>query len=98
MKHIFILGVIATDLSRHIEDTIPVCCRCCIPFGNWMLKTPFHGAQTTLYCTLDDSIENHSGKYYKDCAESSDLNDYANDINAAKTLWEISEKLVGLKS
>ena len=32
------------------------------------IYSPFHGAQTTLFCTLDNKIECESGKYYSDIA------------------------------
>ena len=32
------------------------------------INSPFYGAQTSLYCTLDDKIECKIGKYYSDCA------------------------------
>ena len=53
------------------------------PICRFVFKTPFHGAQTTLYCTLEDSIEKDSGKYYKDCHEAPTLTHYAEDMDAA---------------
>ena len=61
-----------------------------------MVKTPFHGAQTTLYCALEDGIERDSGRYYSDCKEATP---HRNALIKEhwKRLWEISEELVGLK-
>merc|ERR1711997_1341434 len=84
-------GVINTELSRHIHKKIPSFIACCmIPFFGWIIKSPFHGAQTTLYCTLDDKIECESGKYYSGCAVAPTLTSHAEDMVAAKKLWEIS--------
>ena len=90
-------GVIATELSRHVENKIPKFLLCCLKPMQWAIKTPFYGAQTTLYCTLDDKIECENGKYYSDCAQKPTLTRHAEDMEAAKKLWELSENLVGLK-
>lgn len=50
-------GAISTDLQRHAN------------FGDVMKKlmfiTPELGAQTTLYCVLDESLDNETGQYYE---------------------------------
>ena len=91
-------GVIATELGRHIEKGTPKCIGCWLfPILWWVVKTPFHGAQTTLYCTLEDKIECESGNYYSDCHKAPTRIAQAEDAEAAKKLWEMSEKIVGLK-
>jgi len=93
-------GVISTELGRHISDLVPTLLKpIFIPFMvllSFFIKTPFHGAQTTLYCTLEDSIEKDSGKYYADCKETETLTQHAEDMDAAKKLWNMSEKMVNL--
>ena len=93
-------GVISTELGRHISDLVPTLLKpIFIPFMvllSFFIKTPFHGAQTTLYCTLEDSIEKDSGKYYADCKETKTLTQHAEDMDAAKKLWNLSEKMVNL--
>jgi retinol dehydrogenase-12 len=66
------------------------------PIVSFVWKTPFYGAQTTLYCTLNDTIECESGNYYSDCAIATP-SAQAQDESSQKKLWELSEKLVGLK-
>merc|ERR1712241_492345 len=93
-------GVISTELGRHISDLVPTLLKpIFIPFMvllSLFIKTPFHGAQTTLYCTLEDSIVKDSGKYYADCKETKTLTQHAEDMDAAKKLWNLSEKMVNL--
>lgn len=89
-------GVINTELGRHFYAKFP---KFCLPFfkcTQWCIKTPYHGAQTTLYCCLEDKIEGESGNYYSDCARK-DASAQGQDAEAAKKLWELSEKMVGLK-
>ena len=62
----------------------------------WLFsKTATQGAQTTIYCAVDESIASESGRYYVDCKETS-LKSIANDKETARKLWELSEKLVKL--
>ena len=35
-----------------------------------MAKSPKQGAQTTIYCAVDESISHESGHYYKDCKKT----------------------------
>ena len=86
-----------TELVRHMQENMNVVQRTvALPLAKFFLKTPFHGAQTTLFCTLDDSIANDSGRYYTDCNYGKFKSKWATDDNAAKRLWELSEKLVKL--
>ena len=61
------------------------------------INSPFYGAQTSLYCSLDDKIECKIGKYYSDCAVAPTLTLHAEDMDQAKKLWELSEKVTLLK-
>ena len=60
------------------------------------IKTPFHGAQTTIYCCIEDKIEGESGHYYEGCTRTNPSRDAQNE-ESAKRLWEISKRLVGLR-
>jgi len=57
------------------------------------LKTPFYGAQTTMYCCLEPSIEKFSGQYFSDCQLKQNPNPQVTAENASK-LWEVSENLI----
>ncbi len=59
--------------------------------------TPLQGAQTTLYCCLEESIEKDSGKYYSSCKEKTPAR-AARSGTDAKRLWEISQEMVGLNA
>jgi len=63
-------GVIpSTDLFRHIKGLgwiMEFMLRLSLTF----MKRNVDGAETTLFCVLDDSLENESGEYYSDCAKA----------------------------
>ena len=56
-------GPINTELQRHMAS----------PVGNSFMKcvglTPEEGAQTTLYCALEESLDKETGHYYS-CVQS----------------------------
>ena len=54
-------GVIDTELGRHIQEKWYV--RLFFPVMRMFIKTPLQGAQTQLYCCLEESIADHSGRY-----------------------------------
>ena len=61
------------------------------------IKTPLQGAQTSLYCCLEESILNDSGKYYSGCKEKTPHR-MARNEESQKMLWELSEKIVGINN
>lgn len=56
---------------------------------NKFLNIPEEGAQTSIYCAVEESIANESGKYYEDCQELAPSST-AEDPELAKKLWDIS--------
>lgn len=86
-------GVIKTELTRHTNETWYG--KMFFFFTNAFYLTPVEGCQTTLYCVLEDSIVDHSGRYYSGCQEK---NPSANALKEEdqKRLWDISSKLVCL--
>ena len=66
------------------------------PLVKLFMKNSWQGAQTTIYCAVDESLNGISGQYYSDCNEAKLLNPLAEDENVAKGLWEISSQMVQL--
>ena len=64
------------------------------PLVKLFMKNSWEGAQTTIFCAVDESLDGISGKYYSDCHESKLLNPVAEDENVAKELWDISSQMV----
>jgi len=88
-------GVISTELGRHLEERYGCVFKFFFSVMRFFIKTPFHGAQTTLYCALEPSLENESGKYYSDCARKTPSRNARNEQDQ-KRFWEMSEEIVGL--
>ena len=84
--------MIATELGRHLPSWFA----CFFVLMKFFIKTPFHGAQTTLYCALEPQLENESGKYYSDCKEKTPSRNAQNKEDQ-KRFWDMSEEIVGLK-
>jgi len=85
-------GVINTELGRHFQDMgscMRMLWKCFTPF----IKTPENGANTTIYCSVEESIAEHNGRYYSDCKEKRP-SPQAENMDDAKKLWELSEGLV----
>lgn len=88
-------GVVDTELLRHlIVSTQPV--KSFMRPVVWLVcKTPFQGAQTSLYCAVSGDLEGVTGRYYADCVEAPSSEASKNEEDAKK-LWDVSNELVGL--
>ena len=59
-------------------------------------QTPAEGARTAVFLATDESVKEITGEYFYKCkiATSSKR---SHDMEAAARLWELSERMVGLK-
>ncbi|XP_013888467.1 retinol dehydrogenase 12 [Austrofundulus limnaeus] len=89
-------GVIRTELMRHVSGWFPLIGALLRLPGLLMMKTPWQGCQTTLFCAVMPGLEDRSGCYFSDCAEKEAAPE-GRDDEAARRLWEESSRLVGLK-
>lgn len=89
-------GVIYTELGRHLDDTFFKGVNSLFRnlFG-WMLKSLEEGAETTIYCSVDERVANDNGLYYSDCKVTKP-SERARNMEDAKTLWDVSWEMVGL--
>ncbi|XP_061621714.1 retinol dehydrogenase 13 isoform X1 [Phyllopteryx taeniolatus] len=88
-------GVASTELGRHLFPTSLWKNLLLIPFL-MMIKTPREGAQTSIFCAVDESLATSSGLYYSDCAVTCPA-PAATDNGIAKRLWALSASLVELE-
>lgn len=88
-------GVIATELNRHAaksSDKLAFLFNFVHAAFGGIIKTPLHGAQTTLFCSLEESLKGITGKFYSDCREAIPSK-FALNNEHAQELWKLSEEL-----
>ncbi|XP_034076345.1 retinol dehydrogenase 14b [Gymnodraco acuticeps] len=87
-------GIVRTRLGRHVQ--IPFLAKPLFYLASLIFfKSPLEGAQTPLYLACSPEVEGVSGKCFANCAEE-ELMPKATDEQAAKKLWDISRRMVGL--
>ncbi|XP_023270656.1 retinol dehydrogenase 14-like [Seriola lalandi dorsalis] len=87
-------GIVRTRLGRHVQISLlakPLLYLASLIF----FKSPLEGAQTPLYLACSPEVEGVSGKCFANCEEE-ELMAKATDEQAAKKLWDISSRMVGL--
>ncbi|KAM5181066.1 dehydrogenase/reductase SDR family member 13 [Mantella aurantiaca] len=85
-------GVVFTNLGRNLPYLLQVVL---FPFFWLFLRTPTDGAQTSIYCAVEEGIEQFSGRYFTSC-QLQQVKAHARDDAVARKLWEVSEDLLGL--
>ncbi|KAF7663321.1 hypothetical protein LDENG_00213890 [Lucifuga dentata] len=89
-------GIVRTRLGRHVH--IPFLAKPLLYLASLVFfKSPLEGAQTPLYLACSPEVDGVSGKCFANCKEEK-LMAKATDDQAAKKLWDISERMVGLTS
>jgi len=59
-------GVVATELGRHLDTAFFRGVTWLFNnVGKFFIRTPEQGAQTTIYCAVDELLANESGLYYR---------------------------------
>ena len=87
-------GAVATELGRHLPYFLQVTVGPIYPF---FTKTSEQGAQTNIHLAVAEELNGVSGLYFADCKERIPA-ETAQDDQAAKKLWDVSAKLVGLET
>ncbi len=89
-------GVVWTNLGRFVFGGIPMLLK---PFAfglaRLLMKSPWQGCQTVMYCACSEELEGVSGKYYGNCKEEPWTKVSQNE-EAAKKLWELSREITKL--
>ncbi|XP_053198001.1 retinol dehydrogenase 12, like [Scomber japonicus] len=84
-------GVVQTDLWRHLNGPQQFVMKMVSPFT----KTSVQGAQTTIYCAVEPTLEKESGGYYSDCAPAN-CSAAGKDDDLAQKLWELSCRMLSV--
>lgn len=83
-------GVIATNLSRHMNPVVAALQRATGPL---FLKSVPQGAATEVFVATHPSLAGVSGKYFADCNVARP-SAHADDAGLAERLWTASERIV----
>ncbi|XP_064394712.1 retinol dehydrogenase 11-like [Halichondria panicea] len=84
-------GKVYTEIARNVWFL-----RIVMPLFKIFLKSPWQGAQTSIYCAVSEDMEGVSGQYLADCKFKKLTNPQATDDAIAERLWEVSSEMVGL--
>ncbi|XP_059829281.1 dehydrogenase/reductase SDR family member 13-like [Hypanus sabinus] len=85
-------GFVFTDAFRDVRLLIKLVF---VPVAFLFFRTPMDGAQTTIYCAVQEGIEKFSGRCFADCKVHK-VFPHARDDAVARKLWEVSERMAGL--
>jgi retinol dehydrogenase-12 len=85
-------GNVRTEVIRNL-GFVAVLAKIFYPFYWVISKNAYEGAQTSIFCAVDDTIPKLSGKYFSDCKPQRPSDD-ALDHQLAKRLWNLSAELV----
>ncbi|CAH0600359.1 unnamed protein product [Chrysodeixis includens] len=88
-------GVIRTEISRHFDETVFYGVSWIFHAMGWFMKSPRCGAQTTVYCAVDEQCAEQTGLYYSECAVKTPSKQCQDSAQAAK-LWDVTIKALKL--
>ncbi|KFP24798.1 Retinol dehydrogenase 12, partial [Colius striatus] len=63
---------------------------------SFFLKTPWEGAQTSIYCAVAEELDSVTGQYFSDC-QPAYVSPRGRDEETAKKLWSVSCELLGIQ-
>lgn len=90
-------GPCNTSLGRYTRETSGIFLDLFYKAFYWpFLRKPKNGAQTVIYCAVEESIKEHTGLYYEDCREGVPSEE-AFSYSAAQSLWTSTESMLGLR-
>ncbi|KAM3958302.1 retinol dehydrogenase 13-like [Aphomia sociella] len=90
-------GVIRTEISRHFDKTVGRGATWAFNSAGMLLKSPKCGAQTTIYCAIDEGCAEESGLYYSDCAVKTPSKQ-CQDNNFAIQFYEKTIQMLNLEN
>lgn len=87
-------GAIATDITK---DTFPSVVGSLFRFAMGNLgKNVTEGAQTTIYCAVENGLETHNGEHFEDCHVVKRYKT-ADDPQLVRKIWNDTKKILKLK-
>jgi len=92
-------GAVLTPLSSHCNSQVTshwpkILIRAGWEFQRRVFKTPEEGVQTSLFCCVDESLSQETGKYYDNCAAAEPSPNALIDSDSRR-LWELGAEITG---
>lgn len=63
-----------------------------------LLKSPWQGAQTSIYCAVAEELEGVTGQHYVDCRAREPMMPLLLDATATRRLIQISNEFTALRT
>lgn len=90
-------GYVRNEFGRYLDYWYGYFYILSYPLLCLVLKTPKQGAQTSVYCAVSEDLEGVSGMHFSDSkVKAHPLSRLLDDV-AGERLWEMSEKMTGLR-
>ena len=86
-----------TSLGRHVLNDrliFKICWYIFYPLVWYLLRTPRQGSETIVYCTLQPTLVEDQGFYFRNCEQIPLVGPHATSKEDAVKLWDLSEKMV----
>lgn len=90
-------GVVRNEFGRNTSYFVGYVQILFYPLMVLFLKSPWQGAQTSIYCAVAEELEGVTGRHYVDCRPREPLIPISLDASATRRLIEISNEMTGLK-
>ncbi|XP_071579728.1 retinol dehydrogenase 12-like isoform X1 [Temnothorax nylanderi] len=87
-------GIIPTEVLWNVNNAVLP--NFCFTVARLFFKNAEQGAQTTIYCSVDEKTANDSGLYYSGCGVATTYRK-ANNRQYAEKLWNVSCRLLHLE-
>ncbi|XP_071564409.1 retinol dehydrogenase 12-like isoform X4 [Temnothorax nylanderi] len=89
-------GIIPTEVLWRMSNNAVCPNFCFTTIVRLIFKNAEQGAQTTIYCSVDEKTANETGLYYSNCGVSTTYRK-ANNRHYAEKLWNVSCRLLHLE-
>ncbi|TGZ55690.1 retinol dehydrogenase 12-like isoform X1 [Temnothorax longispinosus] len=89
-------GIIPTEVLWRMSNNAACPNFCFTTIARLIFKNAEQGAQTTIYCSVDEKTANETGLYYSNCGVSTTYRK-ANNRHYAEKLWNVSCRLLHLE-
>lgn len=89
-------GIVRNEFGRYLDYWYGYFQLVFYPFALLLLKSPWQGAQTSIYCAVAEELEGVTGRHFVDCRMKPAPLPPSLDQDSAERLWKMSAKMTGV--